>query len=84
MFQGHGWLKQGRDEEFLSSEKSKEVISLFTETDYSSITLGSSSDLREVLLIMAFIFGFFQFFQKSGALRWATVLGNAIQRSHIP
>lgn len=42
-------LRQGRDKEFLSSEKSKEVVGVFTETDYSPITLGSSLDLRSGL-----------------------------------
>lgn len=62
MFQGRGWLRQGRDEEFLSSEKSKEVIGVFTETDYSSVTLGSSLDLRRGVTHHGLHFGFFQFF----------------------
>lgn len=62
MFQGRGWLRQGRDEEFLSSEKSKEVIGVFTETDYNSVTLGSSLDLRRGVTHHGLHFGFFQFF----------------------
>lgn len=33
---------------------------------------------------MTFIWGFFQFFLKSGALRQVVVLANAMQHSHIP
>lgn len=46
MFQGCGRLRQGRDKEFLSSEKSKKVIGVFMETDYSPITFESSLDVR--------------------------------------
>lgn len=33
IFQGHGWLGKGRDEEFLHSGKSKGNLGMFTGTD---------------------------------------------------
>lgn len=55
MFQGRGWLRQGTDKEFLSSEKSKKIIGVFMETDYRPIMLKICLDLRSYSLWPLFL-----------------------------